>query len=155
MKYSALFIFIIFFLHACKKDDANTDVNTSPQPSKTELITDKPWKYISWTANPPVPDTAGMLVSDILNYKPPCERDDILIFATNGIITFDQGPAKCDASDPQTDISTWDFASNETKITLHGSMQYNLVELTSTTMKWTFDDVQGSTTHRHTIVFEH
>lgn len=150
--YTAIFI---LGLTACSKSsDTNQPINTIPQATKKELLTLKAWKYASWTVAPPVKDTAGKLVSDVLNYKPACEQDDIIVFYANGNVSFDQGLSQCDATQPQSVLNTWALLTNDTEISISGN-KYRVDLISLDSMKWSFDDWQGSTKHVHSIVFAH
>jgi len=161
MKKTIYLTFLLLLLHACKKDDNtgsnNNNNNPGNQPSKKDLLTAKPWKYKSWVADPPVKDTAGTPVSDVLAYKPACDRDDIIIFEANGNANFDQGPTKCDSSQSQSEISTWYFSNNESRLHIaQGAFTniYTLDTITADSMRWSFQ-TQSSVTHHHTVVFVH
>lgn len=144
----------ILSLTACKKTDDSSQPNTTPQATKKELLTAKAWKYAAWTVTPPIKDTAGVLVSDVLHYKPACEQDDIIIFYANGNVSFDQGATQCDPSQPQSSLNTWALITNDTKISIGGN-EYRIDLISADSMKWSFDDWQGSTQHLHSITFAH
>lgn len=153
MKNFLYFFAFVFVFSACKKGNTDTPTPT-PQPTNKELLTAKAWKYVSWKVNPPIKDTAGLDVSDVLAYKKPCERDDIILFISNGNVNFDEGPTKCDANAPQVQVNYWYFSSTEKEINI-GNNKFRVDLLTADTMKWSFDDWQGSTPVVHSIVFAH
>jgi hypothetical protein len=94
-------------LTACKKkNDAK---------SKTELLTSSAWlvsKSEEKLNNNPY-------VDDFPNWAS-CEKDNKIIFATNNVVTFDEGATKCDVSDPQTETGSWAFTENDTKLIVDG-----------------------------------
>ena len=149
--YTAIFI---LGLTACSKSEDGTPSPNIPQPTKKELLTAKAWKYAAWTVTPPIKDTAGVSVSDVLHYKPACEQDDIIIFYTNGNVSFDQGATQCDPTQPQSVLNTWALLTNDTEISIGGN-KYRVDLISADSMKWSFDDWQGSTKHLHSIVFAH
>lgn len=151
--YLPLFAFVLLLLSACSKEDDSSATTNTPQASKKELLTAKPWKYKSWTVAPGLKDSLGNTFTDYYAYLPQCEKDDIITFATTGSVTIDEGPSKCDANDPQEQISVWSFSNNEGKLNM-GGFAYNITTLTSTEMVLTFTDLQGSTTVNHTITFK-
>ena len=104
------FLSAVLILGSCQKDDS-----TDPAPkTKTELITLKAWKYNdakidtdnNGTGDQPIP--AGVLEA--------CQTDNNITFVVGGSGTIDEGPTKCDATDPQSVPFTWSFTSNETMI---------------------------------------
>jgi hypothetical protein len=156
MKNIYIIIITAFITFACNKsEDNSTPTNTTPTPkaTKSELITAAVWKYSAWTANPPVKDSLGNDVSDVYNFKPACERDDLLRFKTNGNLEFDQGPTKCDANADQITTGVWFFNSTETTVSIGGGV-YALDMLTADTMKISFN-ATDNVTHHHIITFVH
>ena len=119
----AFFTAAFFLLASCQKDD-----NTPAPKTKTQLLTQATWKFKLATANG----------SDISSQLQACQKDNILTFLVAGTGTVDEGPAKCNASDPQTNPFTWNFASSETMLHIStvlftgGSSDFTLVSLTET-----------------------
>lgn len=160
MKKLILILCIVLVYSACKKEDDNTGGNNNntnnnpPQPTKKELITAKAWKYHSWTVDPALKDSMNNPITDYLAYLPACTRDNLIIFHTNANVDIDEGTTKCDPQDPQTKTASWFFMANETAVNMYNTV-YTIDTLTKDTMRWKFTDLQGSTTHTHTIVFVH
>lgn len=156
--YFALLVLTSLFFISCSNDDDNSSTNTTPTnttpATKTELITAKPWKYSAWTVNPPVKDNNGNDVSDVLANRPACSQDDLLIFNKNGNVSFDEGPTKCDNTDPQSTQGAWVFTSGEAKMNMANRV-YNISTLTETEMVLVFEEIVGSTIHIHTVKFIH
>jgi len=98
--------FALPLLLACKKEE-----NNSPPKTKTQLLTQSSWRFSSATANG----------SDASGYLQACQKDNIYTFAAAGTGSMDEGPTRCNMSDPQSTPFTWNFASNET--VLHISTQ--------------------------------
>ena len=128
MKHLNLAAFVVVSISllfaACSKSDSNNATKT-----KTQLITQASWKFSTATVN-------GTDVSSLINS---CQKDNVLTFsATGGTGTLDEGPTKCNGSDPQTQNFTWSFTNNEG--TLHvstvfftgGSSDFTIVSLTDT-----------------------
>ncbi|MBC6493199.1 hypothetical protein BC349_19260 [Flavihumibacter stibioxidans] len=90
-------------LSACSKND------DSPAKTKTELLTASLWKIASVGVDL---DKNGTV--DLPYSLETCEKDNTFKFNTNGTGISDEGPTKCDASDPQTEDFTWAFKSGET-----------------------------------------
>jgi len=70
-----------------------------------------------------------------------CEKNDFEVDKPNGMWEYNEGPAKCDPSYPQTFILPWHFGDNETKLLLDTG-ENTILELTATTLKlrYTFED---------------
>ena len=134
MKVLSLLSFLsaVLILGSCQKDDSN-----DPTPkTKTELITLKAWKYNdakidadnNGTGDQAIP--AGVIEA--------CQTDNNITFATSGSGTIDEGPTKCDASDPQSVPFTWSFKSNETIINFSSPLfvgfggDFKIISLTET-----------------------
>jgi hypothetical protein len=90
----------VFFI-ACKK--------SSHDKTKTELIAQSSWKF----------DNAKVAGTDVSAFLDACDKDNTVLFVSNGTGTADEGATKCKASDPQAVSFTWEFQSNET--ILHAS----------------------------------
>ncbi|MBV4357075.1 hypothetical protein [Pinibacter aurantiacus] len=133
-KKAALVILSAAVIVGCKKDDNNNG------SSKTQLITSGNWKVASDYYDPAVDwDGDGHTENEVFNLYSACDKDDILIFKTDGSLTLEEGASKCDPSDPQVIESTaWKFSNNESILLVgpSGSEQsIQLLELSSTTLK--------------------
>ena len=102
------------FLPACQKSgDSGSD---TPAKTKTQLLTKSAWRFDhagldldnNGTIDSPIP--AGILQT--------CDTDGTITFNANGTGVGDEGPTKCDASDPQTANFTWSLKSSETVISI-------------------------------------
>jgi hypothetical protein len=131
MKKHLLFLFVlisanIFLFSSCKKN------NDPPSKTKTELISQNTWKFKTAT------------VGGTTFTFPSCLTDLILTFATNGTGNLDEGPTKCNATDPQTTTFTWFFQNNETELVTsaplipNGSTTFTIVSLTESELVVTF-----------------
>jgi hypothetical protein len=107
-----LILFASFSLFpSCNKDD-NYD-NQTP-PTKTELLTAGPWKRTALISNPAYDWNAnGVSDTDVLSIMFPCEKDNFDEYKTNGIFESNEGPTKCNSTDPQTWTETWELIGNE------------------------------------------
>ena len=140
---------------ACEKD------KDSEPKSKTSLLTSESWKMTASVVDPAVDwDGFGTMVTNIYSQMPACSKDDIVTFKSNGTYINEEGPSKCDPSDPDViDTGTWTFNSDETKIIIDDgegfTMDANILELTSSSMKITYDlvtDVTYSFTETYTVI---
>ena len=118
----AAFAFFALATPACKKH------STPAQKTKTELITQSPWKF----------DNAKVNGADVSAFLQTCQKDNILFFVDNGTGTVDEGTTKCNGGDPQTTGFTWTFLSAETVLHVSatfftgGSGDITLITLTET-----------------------
>lgn len=142
-------MFGVITFQACKKDKKDST------KTKTELITTGSWKLTAYTINPAADlDFDGDTETNVFIYLDGCIKDDVTTFKTNGTAEGDEGATKCDAADPQTYSLTWSFTSNETKINIDGD-EYNLIELTATTIKISSSYVDTGVTYTEEITFGH
>lgn len=122
--FFASLIFLSFLLFSsCSKSD-NDDTQPTSEPTKTELLVGKSWKITGVTLNG----------NDVFSQMPSCNKDDIIIFSTDGTAVTDAGKIKCDPSEMQTETETWAFTQNETKLIIGGE-ESTLIDLTTTTLK--------------------
>jgi hypothetical protein len=138
MRKISLLLLVAVTLGACKKDSENT-----PTTSKTDLLAAKSWRIST--------QTSSFSSSNINNGTPvttdeyaassACERDNFIKFNTNKTLVVDEGASRCDTSDPQTQNGTWDFNSDQTKLTMidpsQGSVpiQFDIVELSASKLQ--------------------
>ena len=148
MKNSLLLLALAagFTFTSCSKDD-----DTAPQ-TKTEILTAHNWKITAQTttvnSNPP---------SDTYALKKDCNKDDFTTFATDGKLTVDEGPSKCAINEPQTQIGTWEFTENESKLKMtqnNTPVEYSITELTPTKIELTYSQsfTQSGQTNNYTYV---
>ena len=129
MKKQLGFLFVLiaanFFIYSsCNKSDY-----TPPAvKTKTQLLTQSSWKFKSATANG----------ADASGYLQACQKDNIYTFLAAGTGTADEGPTKCNVSDPQATSLTWNFANNETMLHIstalftNTSNDFTLISLSET-----------------------
>jgi Lipocalin-like domain len=112
--------------------------------TKSELLETHTWKLTK------------IKVSGVESAPDACSLDDVYTFLDTGVYKQDEGPSKCEPSDPQTTTGTWEFTSNETKIKVsYGGgaviiFEKEIVELTSTTMRLKYNfliDIEETYTH--------
>lgn len=120
-------------LTSCNKD------KDDPKPkTKTELLTAKNWR-VTAEVTTVVANGTTTTEDEYAQYEA-CQKDDYLKFETNKVVKFDEGALKCDGN-PQTQTGTWDFNSDQTKISLSNSefgplvVPFEIVDLTETTLK--------------------
>lgn len=142
-------------LSGCSKDD---DDDTPPQ-TKTELLISSNWKFEKAEA---------ALAGDVSSEIEACVKDNLLTFsassgtATSGSGVIDEGPTKCDNSNPQTRNFTWEIINNgatlrsSTVLFAGGSTDFTIVTLNSTNLvlsqQMTFDPFPATTV---TVTLKH
>ena len=130
---------------ACKKDKDHSE----PPLTKMELLTAGQWRMTVYTLSPPIDiDLDGQVDADGLATFQPCEKDDYLFFHTDGTAEINEGPTKCDASDPQTDTIKWAFVNDEKEIVIDGD-RATIVELTKS--RFRVSNPIGSSTGDNTV----
>lgn len=102
--------------------------------TKTELLCASSWKMYELTVNPGI-DIAGIIVTDFFTQLEPCTKDDITLYKNNGSGLSDEGPTKCNATDPQSTTFTWTFNPSETQVTEDNTDTYDIVQLDEKTLK--------------------
>ena len=136
---------------SCKKDKEEATAKT-----KTELLTTGTWKLTSYTSTPAYDWYGnGVYATNILAALDPCEADGFDTYKINGIVEINEGAIKCDPMDPQTFTATWAFTDNENKIIYDGFDEYELVELTATTMRLQSTFIENGVSYTHYETFEH
>ncbi|MFT3936890.1 MAG: hypothetical protein QM726_24910 [Chitinophagaceae bacterium] len=135
------FSFILITSFSCKKSDTDTPV--APK-SKTTLLTQSTWKVqtVGVDAN-----KDGVAESDVTSLVPACKLDNVYTFKSDGTGSMDEGAAKCNSADAQTQSFTWTFKTNET--ILSGTFSFTssdatIVSMTETTMIVGYDDASTS-----------
>ena len=135
----------ILTISSCKKDKAK---------SKTDLITAGGWKIVK------AEQKAGTSAWIDVTPSAACEKDDVMIFNTNGTFEANEGATKCSPADLQIyDTGTWSFESNETqlKTTSTGSPSYtvSIDQLDESTFVTTETYTSGGTTYYYRTTASH
>jgi hypothetical protein len=141
IQLASLWILIAVTITAvsCKKESGGG----SKQKTKTELLTTGSWKRTGLTSDPAYDWYGdGTYATDLLSVMKVCDSDNFDSYKSNGTGDTDEGPTRCDESDPQAWLFVWEFADNETKLVFDYFGEYTLVELTETTLKFrsTFEE---------------
>ena len=129
MRKSPLYLFLLvaltFAFGACKKDDNNK--------SNREQLIEKNWRMTAVTTDPPI-NFGGIQFSDLYAQFQDCDKDDLLIFKTNGTVNYDEGATKCDPTDPQTTTGVWVLNTDETVVTVDGE-SWTILEISDNRLK--------------------
>jgi hypothetical protein len=151
IKFSSVFFMMVLLVISCNKENDESTAKT-----KTELLTTGSWKRIALISTPAYDWNAdGNSATDVLSIMWPCEKDNFETYKINGMVETNEGPAKCDPSDPQTWSVTWMLVDNETKLIWDGTDEYMLLELTATTLKFQSTFVENGVTYTHVETYGH
>lgn len=128
---------------ACKKADA-----TPPADANTSALASHPWRIVAFTdtdisANPP--KKTNVFVS-----FPAYRLDDTYQFNLDNSLVFDEGQLKAKSTDAQTTAGSWQFQTDQTRLTITlakavalgttgstNSSTYGILKLTSDTLRIT------------------
>ena len=137
---------------SCKKESGGE----SKQKTKTELLTSGSWKRTGLTSNPAYDWYGdGNYATDLLSVMKVCESDNLDTYKSNGTGDTDEGPTRCDQSDPQAWPFVWEFADNETKLILDYFGEFTLEELTTTTLKFSSTFEENGVTYTIEETYSH
>jgi hypothetical protein len=121
-----VFAVLILIATGCKKDKDG---------GRMGIITSGTWKIIALATEPGYDaDGDGDIDSDLFALYDACEKDDYFVFRNNGSFEVNEGPTKCDPSNPQVYSSEWQFANNESEIIIDGDRGI-IEELTNSTLR--------------------
>jgi hypothetical protein len=150
---AAIVMLSVVVMAGCKKDD-------SKRKTKTELLTMGSWKQTSIYFSPAVDwNGDGHTENEVINFYPPCSKDDLIMFKTNGTVLSDEGPSKCDPADPQIiETTNWKFADNETTILIGepgAEEPAHVLELSSSVLKVKITVEEAGVYYTQTLTFGH
>jgi len=97
---------------SCRKDD--------DEKTPKDFLTEGQWKITDIELDPGIETVPGLPpIKDVYNFvfTEDCQKDDLIIFNTDGTITEDEGALKCNPDDPQSVTeNTWTMNEDETTI---------------------------------------
>ncbi len=140
-----IFLAILPVFISCKKD-ADT---VEPVKTNTELLTFGSWKLTAATIN-----SENNGITDMYAEMDNCAKDDIMTFKTNNTFVADEGATKCNTDDPQTELGTWIFSTDEKIITVDDD-SYPIKTLSSTTFIIEWQELEDDLVYTYTITFKH
>ena len=147
MKTILLICCAALVLFSCKKDEKSK--------TKTELLTNGSWHVTAYTVDPAIDwDGDGTDESNVFPVIDQCIKDDRTTFFADGNGELDEGPTKCDPSDPQSNPITWAFDQTESQLTVQG-IQYQIESLTESQLVVKEIEVVSAVTVTHTVTFGH
>ncbi|HEY2720258.1 MAG TPA: lipocalin family protein [Chitinophagaceae bacterium] len=136
--------FTLLFV-SCKKSSGD-----KPK-TKTDFITEASWKF----------DNAKVGGADYSSLIQACQKDNTLVFTSNGSGTLDEGITKCNSADPQTNPFTWSFTTNETILHIStvlftgGSNDFTIVTLNDTQLVLSQNVDIAGTSQNAVVTFKH
>ncbi|MBS1780274.1 MAG: lipocalin family protein [Bacteroidetes bacterium] len=139
MKLLNTFIGLSFLasLAACTKsnnNDANNNNNNNGNSTPSQLLVAGKWQMIAGTATTKYMGKDTTV--DVYAETDDCDKDDFILFASNGTGTIDENTNKC-ADDQQVESFTWALLNNNTRLAVVDSNPdtMDVQELTATEMK--------------------
>ncbi|GEM_PF-1672660 len=104
-----------------------------------DLITANTWVVTSSVATIDWPAPLGTQTADMFATRPTCYQDNQYIFKPDFTVNSEEGPTKCNSTDPQIiSTGTWKLQDNNKKLesTTDGfTIIADILELTATTLK--------------------
>lgn len=123
-KSTAAFILILLFV-SCEKSENSPDILSE----KTNLLTAGVWHLTDYSHNTGI---ANIVVT--YNSLPACKQDDLRSFNKDGTGDLNEGPTKCNSTDPQSIAVQWNFVNGQTnRINING-IKYSVDKLDNTTL---------------------
>jgi hypothetical protein len=137
---------IALIINGCSKSSSST-----PAKTNTDLLAQGNWKI----------KTVFVNNVDYTSSVPSCVKDNIVTFMANGTGNWDEGPTKCNSTDPQTNPFTWAWQSNGTILHIStplftgGSGDFTLVSLNDTQLVVSQNVTISGTSQPAVITFIH
>ena len=147
MKHAVIYFSLLLTalsFNACKKDGDDNNPGSNP----TAMITASTWKYSDAGLDM---NQDGIKESNL----PPgftltaCETDNTITFKSDNTGIIDEGPTKCNSTNPQTVPFTWTLKNNNTEISFSTALfagingDLKIVELNAN--KFTFSKLINTT----------
>ena len=127
-----LFVFSSVTFLGCKDKDTTPNTNNSNK-TKTDLLVSSNWVISKATFNPPIVTTLGTQTFTFKElFEIPlidsCQKDNKIIFKSDGTMMIDNGVKKCSPTEAQTaKDGNWKFINNETQIEITNSAYFSLI----------------------------
>lgn len=127
---------------SCKKETNAVSANVS-------LLTGHSWSYDEFGIDQ---NLDGNI--DIPESIEDCAMDDLVQFNSGGTGSFDQGPDLCYPEFPQSSSFDWQFRNSETQIEYGGTV-HHILALDDSQLAIYTEEMEGSATIRHILVYKH
>jgi hypothetical protein len=113
---------------SCGKDEKTT----------IEILNAHPWRISSATISPGITNPAnGSVVTDLLALAGSCLADNVYSFTVDSKYVVDEGPTKCDPSDPQLETGTLSLSTDNKSFTADGTV-YTFESVSEDKLVYTF-----------------
>lgn len=117
-------------LAACNKESAEETARTRGQ-----LLLGS-WVFTSILYVPAYDyNLDGVLDTETINTRPSCETDGFFTFKADGTHESDEGPTKCQASNPQITTGVWKLIDNDQSLVIDGDT-VKILQLDETVLKF-------------------
>jgi hypothetical protein len=138
---SAVILFIIVMISSCKKTN---DV----EEDQMAMLMNKEWKVVASSVDP-----AYLGITDWYAASPSCWQDNTSRFNPENVFIADEGPTKCDASDPQTTFGRWSYNTSTKRFIIDGPdyLQLDIIELTRSILRGTMKDNSGGIEYTYMV----
>jgi hypothetical protein len=141
--FSTLALTFLFIFTGCKKE-------VDQPKTKTDFLTQKAWVIQAFEEKI---GTAAWV--DEFPTFDACSKDDQYVFRANNTYEINEGPTKCDPTDPQIfETGNWTFENNETILSLDGE-DFNLERLDDTNLILSVQESFGGTVYQVRVSFRH
>jgi hypothetical protein len=133
--FGILALGLVLTLSSCKDDDDDK----APSKTTKDYLTAGFWKTTAQVIDPGI-NFGGTVITDFFAQTPDCAKDDLVRFNTDGTITDDEGPTKCDPNDPQTmNNGTWVLSADNASLSIsypdEDPFTFQILELNDNTFK--------------------
>jgi len=138
--FGLISLFTLLFFGSCSKNE------TTPTKTTSELLTAGFWVVTAMTIDPGV-NINGTVITNFYAQLPDCTKDDLMRFESNGKITDDEGPTKCDPNDPQTtNDGTWILSADNKSVSVkypdEDAISFEISTLNESTLSGVFTAVE-------------
>ncbi len=128
-------------IFSCRKE-----ITASPN---TNLLTERSWTYGQFGIDQ---NLDGLI--DIPQNFETCALDDEIKFNTNGSGSFHQGDNLCYPDVPQSQPLEWKFHNDETQLEYGGTV-HTILALDEEQLAIYTEEIDGTSTVRHMVVYNH
>ncbi|SDK38602.1 Lipocalin-like domain-containing protein [Catalinimonas alkaloidigena] len=90
------------------------DKKGDPAPDRAELLMGKKWSVTASTMT--YTDGQETHTEDIYAEMEACEKDDLMEFKANSVLTHSEGTTKCDEEDEDSYDETWSLSADHSKL---------------------------------------
>lgn len=138
----SLSVLSLLFLASCNKE-------VDEPKTKTQLLTQHTWVIQKFEEK-----VGTMPWDDQFPDADACDKDDQYIFRTNNRYEINEGPLKCDPTDPQIiDNGTWSFQNNETVLDMDND-EFTIDLLNESSLILSITETFGGSTYQVKITFK-